>query len=111
MPIDEEPRADGFVVRLKGSFHAGERAEELDRTLRRIVREDRGPVVLDLSALEMFDSTALGVVAGCGRTLHSDGRELFLVGANERVALLLKLTQLDGVFPVRPTVEAAFGKP
>lgn len=111
MPIDEERREDSFIVRLRGSFHAGERADELDRALQRAVSEGRGPVVLELSALKMFDSTALGVVAGCGRTLHAVGRELYLVEPNERVALLLNLTGLDAVFPVVPTVEAALGRP
>ena len=110
MPIDEERRGDRFVVRLRGNFHAGERAEELDKALDRIVRESQGPVVLDLSELKMFDSTALGVVAGCGRTLHAVGRELYLAQPNERVALLLSLTHLDAVFPVVQTVEAALNK-
>ena len=110
MPIEQERRGDAFVMRLRGSFYAGERAEELGKTLERIVREGRGSVVLDLGELKMFDSTALGVVAGAGRTLHAAGRELYLVQPNERVALLLNLTHLDAVFPVAPTVEAALGK-
>ena len=105
--IEEERRGDAVVVRLCGDVLAGANAEELKQTLERVVRESAGPVVLDLTQLKMLDSTALGVVVGCGRALHAGGRELYLAQPNERVAMLLKLTQIDGIFPIVPTAEAA----
>ena len=111
MPLDEQRQGDACVVRLDGMFRAGRTAEELEEALSRLTREGAGAIVLDLSALSMLDSTALGVVAGCGRELHAAGRELYLVRPNERIALLLKLTQLDGIFPIVDTVEAALAKP
>lgn len=107
MPLDEERRRDAVVVCLYGNLRVGASAEELKETLQRLAQESGGPIVLDLTDLSMLDSTALDIVAGCGRTLHADGRELYLAGPNELVALLLKITKIDGLFPVVPTVEAA----
>jgi anti-anti-sigma factor len=109
LALDEEKRGSAAVVRLKGTCRVGSSAEALKESLDRIVAEETGPVVLDLALLTMLDSTALGVVAGTGRALHGAGRELFLAAPNERVALLFKLTALDTVFPVVPTVASALG--
>lgn len=107
--VEEERRGDAAVVRLRGTCRVGSSADALKEALERITAEDSGNVVLDLAELIMLDSTALGVVAGTGRALHSSGRELYLAAPNERVALLFKLTALDTVFPVVPTVESALG--
>jgi anti-anti-sigma factor len=109
LALEEERRDGGAVVRLRGTCRVGLSADALKDALNRITAEESGPVVLDLAELTMLDSTALGVVAGAGRALHGAGRELYLVSPNERVALLFKLTALDTVFPVVPTVESALG--
>jgi anti-sigma B factor antagonist len=105
------PARAAVVVRPTGLLRAGRTAEELDADLARAVRESAGAVVLDLTGVTMLDSTALGVVAGCGRDLHAAGRELYLAGPNDRIRLLLKLTQLEGLFPIVGSVEAALEAP
>jgi anti-sigma B factor antagonist len=109
LAVDEERLGGAAVVRLRGTCRVGSSSDALKEALERISAEDSGNVVLDLAELTMLDSTALGIVAGTGRTLHAAGRELYLVAPNERVALLFKLTALDTVFPVVPTVESALG--
>lgn len=112
MRLEEERRGDAAIVRPYGSLRAGESAEGLEKALGLAEKEAPGAIVLDLSNVRDIDSTALGVVVGTGRRLHSSGRELFLVSPNERVLLLFQLTKLDAVFPVAPTVEAAIsGRP
>lgn len=107
MRLEEELRGDAAIVRPYGSLRAGESAEALEKALGRAEAQASGAVLIDLSNVREIDSTALGVVVGTGRRLHAAGRELYLVGPNERVLLLFQLTKLDAVFPVRPSVEAA----
>lgn len=109
MRLDEELRGDAAIVRPYGSLRAGEGAEALEKALERAEAQTSGAALLDLSNVREIDSTALGVMVGAGRRLHAAGRELYLVGPNERVLLLFQLTKLDGVFPVAPTVDAALG--
>ena len=111
MRFEEERRGDSAIVRPHGSLKAGETAEALDKALERAEAQVLGSLVLDLTNVREIDSTALGVVVGAGRRLHAAGREVYLVGVNARVLLLLQLTKLDAVFPVAPTVEAALSRP
>jgi anti-sigma B factor antagonist len=107
MRLEEEVRGNAAIVRPYGSLRAGETAEALEKALGRAEAQASGAALLDLSNVREIDSTALGVVVGTGRRLHAAGRELYLVGPNERVLLLFQLTKLDAVFPVAPSVEDA----
>lgn len=107
MRLEEELRGDAAIVRPHGALRAGESAEALEKALERAESQGCRAALLDLSNVREIDSTALGVVVGIGRRLHAAGRELYIVGPNERVLLLFQLTKLDAVFPVAPSVEAA----
>lgn len=56
-----------------------------------------GPLVVDISGVELLDATGLGVLVGAHRRARLEGRELVLRGAPPRVARLLKVTRLDRV--------------
>ena len=76
------------------------------------VREDRGSradgaLILDLSGLEHLDSTAIGVLVGGLKRFEAQGRRFYLVNPRERVASVFRITHLDSVFRIFPTVEAA----
>lgn len=107
MRLEEEVRGSAAIVRPHGALRAGESAEALEKALGRAETQASGTTLLDLSNVREIDSTALGVMVGAGRRLHAAGRELYLVGPNERILLLFQLTKLDSVFPVAATVEAA----
>jgi anti-sigma B factor antagonist len=64
-------------------------------------------VIADLSAVRFMDSTGLGVlVGGLKRVLARDGA-LRLAGAGRDVLRLLRITGLDRVLPVYPSIEQA----
>jgi anti-sigma B factor antagonist len=62
-----------------------------------------GPLVVDISGVELLDATGLGVLVGAHRRARLDGRELVLRGASARVARLLKVTRLDRVITLAPS--------
>ena len=64
-------------------------------------------VVLDLTEVPFMDSAALGSVVNAHVSFVNDQRRLRLVGVSERVATLLKVTNVDRVFAVYPTVSEA----
>jgi anti-anti-sigma factor len=66
-----------------------------------------GPLVVDISGVELLDATGLGVLVGAHRRARLDGRELVLRGASPRVARLLKVTRLDRVITLAPALSAA----
>lgn len=62
-----------------------------------------GPVPLDASALENFDSSALAVLLGLRRVLSAQGQSLQVVGMPPR---LRELAQLYGVLDLLQAVDA-----
>ena len=60
-----------------------------------------------MSGLEHLDSTAIGVLVGGLKRFEAQGRRFYLVSPRERVASVFRITHLDSVFRVFPTIEAA----
>lgn len=64
-------------------------------------------LVIDMGGLSFIDSTGLGVlVAGRNRSLERGGAISF-VCSQDRILKLLRITGLDSVFDVFPTVDEA----
>jgi anti-anti-sigma factor len=59
--------------------------------------EGSGPLVVDLSGVDLVDATGLGVLVGAHRRARLEGRELVLRGTPPRVARLLARTRLHRV--------------
>jgi anti-sigma B factor antagonist len=72
------------------------------------VRAQSAPLlVLDLSEVPFMDSAALGSVVNAHVSYVNSHRRLRLVGVSERVATLLKVTNVDRVFAIYPTLSEA----
>lgn len=63
--------------------------------------------VLDLSGVTFLDSSGLGALVALRRHLEADRGSLTLACDNEIVLRMLRLTNLDTVLPVYPTVDKA----
>lgn len=64
-------------------------------------------VVVDLGRVDFLDSTGLGVLVGAHKRLRIAGGTFGLVCAKEPLLKIFRITALDQVFPLYPTVEAA----
>jgi anti-sigma B factor antagonist len=64
-------------------------------------------VIVDLTAVTFIDSSSLGVLIGAHRRLKLRGGSLLVVCDSEPIVKTFKITGLDGVFTVVPTLEAA----
>lgn len=72
------------------------------------VRAESAPlVVLDLTEVPFMDSAALGSVVNAHISYVNHRRRLMLAGVSDRVATLLKVTNVDRVFAIYPTVSEA----
>ncbi len=72
---------------------------------------DNGPdlIVLDLSNVEFIDSSGLGAIVAAMKSLGRD-RKLALAGLTPTVERVFKLTRMDSVFSVFPTLEGALSE-
>jgi anti-anti-sigma factor len=71
-----------------------------------ILRGTHPLVVMDLSGVEVFDSTALGILLSLNRELHDADREFTLIGS-PRVCEILHLTRVDSLFDTADSVNQA----
>lgn len=72
------------------------------------VETDSGPdlVVLDLSKVEFIDSSGLGAIVATMKNM-GQSRKLALAGLSPNVERVFKLTRMDSVFSVFPTLQGA----
>ncbi|KNG93878.1 STAS domain-containing protein [Pseudaestuariivita atlantica] len=95
--VAQEPRIDAAVAiqfkdRMKAETEQGE-----------------GRVILDLSRVEFIDSSGLGAIVAAMKQI-SGQRRMELAGLTETVQKVFRLTRMDTIFAIHPTVEDALGK-
>ena len=64
-------------------------------------------VIVDLLAVTFLDSTALGILVSTMKRLRANGGRLVLVTDDPRTLRVFKVTGLDRVFALEPSLEAA----
>ena len=67
-------------------------------------------VIVDLPRTTFIDSSSLGVLIGAHRRLKSRGGHLVVACDTEAIVKTFRITGLDGVFTLAPSVEAAVGQ-
>lgn len=90
-------------------------AERIDAAMAIQFKEDMrlktesGPdrIVLDLSSVTFIDSSGLGAIVAAMKQL-GQGRKLDLAGLTPMVDKVFRLTRMDTVFTLFPTLEDAF---
>ena len=103
---DRKVDDDTHVVAVAGEIDLFT-APEFKQRMSAPIDEGRSNLVVDLSATTFIDSSSLGVLIGAHRRLKLRGGSLVVVCANEAIAKTFKITGLDGVFTIAPSVEAA----
>ena len=95
------------VIRLTGRLTYGPACEERYRELCRVIQKGFRRVIFDLSAVPDIDSAGIGFLVGCLTTLRLSGGTLCLAAPSGRVLRALLITNLERVFPVAESAEAA----
>jgi anti-sigma B factor antagonist len=76
--------------------------------LQTMVRADNsGLLILDLADMPYIDSAGIGCLVGAHVSRENSGRRLILVGTHERLLTSLKVTKVDQLFTLAPTLEEA----
>ncbi|MCE2502893.1 MAG: STAS domain-containing protein [Chlorobi bacterium] len=86
------------MISLSGSVLGGPEAMEFTESVSGCIGKGIVNAVIDLSEVELMNSSGLGMLVAAFRTLTSAGGGLALVGPNERIQRLFTTTRLDSVF-------------
>ncbi len=97
---------DVVVVQLSGSITS--RSENIvEPLIKDLLDQNEKKLIFDLTGVEDIDSTGANIIIQCYLTARKAGGGLRLAGARAKVARLFKITRLDTVLPVYPTVAIA----
>jgi len=108
MPIESRVLESGAaVVALSGRLSVGLEVERLDAAVSQLVKQEQKRLILDLSALNYCDSAGIGMMVACLAKVKQAGGEMRVAGVNPRVRRILKMTGVDSLIPVFPSVGEA----
>jgi len=97
---------DIVVLEVSGRITLGRECKQLEWSTETLVRENKKKVVFDLNSVSHIDSTGIGIIVLCAGQLKQGGGKLH-VCAHGHVEQVLKLTSVDKVVDLHPTVAAA----
>ncbi len=104
----DKKRVEGMsLLSVEGIIKLGESAEFLAENLKRTLERDEGHVLIDLSKINYIDSTGIGELVGYLGRFSDVGRKLILVNPSDRIRKLLKMAQLDQLFPTYDDLDSA----
>lgn len=94
------------VVTVKGEVDV-HTAAQLRLALDEEIAGGRTRIVLDLDGVGFLDSTGLGVLVGRLKLVRNHSGWLRIVCSNDRVLRVFRITGLDKVFGIHPSVAEA----
>lgn len=94
------------VINMTGQLSAMSTAD-LKEAVTAILDGGQNHILLELSGVDFIDSSGLGAVIGGLKAARLVGGDLRLVAPGTQVTMILRLTNLDQILPVYPSVHAA----
>jgi anti-sigma B factor antagonist len=104
--VDRRVDDDTHVVAVTGEIDLFT-APQFKERMSAPIEAGRSHLIVDLSGTTFIDSSSLGVLIGAHRRLKLRGGSLVVVCDNEAITKTFKITGLDGVFTLAPTMAAA----
>lgn len=103
MNLAAEERDGAFVVSVRERRIDAAVVIRFKEEMRRLVEGGAPRVILDLSQVEFLDSSGLGAVISVMKFMGPD-RRLELAGLTPTVQKVFRLTRMDSVFTIHPTL-------
>jgi anti-sigma B factor antagonist len=94
------------VIEVRGEVDVHSAPQLRDRLIE-VLDAGNSSVVVDLSWLQFIDSTGLGALVAALNHANSVGAKFRLVCKAERLLKVFRITGLDEVFQIQPTIEQA----
>ncbi len=95
------------VIAIDGNLMGGPDASSLNDKLVGLVGEKKHHVVIDISGVNIINSSGLGMLIKGASTMKSAGGGLKIANASEKILDLIKVTRLTGVLETFASVAEA----
>lgn len=98
---------DITVLEMNGRIIMGNNSRDVELKLAQVLNEHAKKIILDLSGITMLDSTGVGILVLGQAKVRKEGGEIRIAGAKGVVEDILKMTSVDKLVRVFPTVGEA----
>jgi anti-sigma B factor antagonist len=98
---------DIVVLEIAGRITLGRESKQLEWAVESLVDEGRKKIIFDLAGVTNIDSTGIGIIVMSSGKLKKAGGELRVAGAAAHVEEVLKMTNVDQIVVLHPTIVAA----
>jgi anti-sigma B factor antagonist len=104
--IIEEKKDEFDILKLEGRLDAVS-AKEIKSKINELVKHERKKIVMNLSEINFIDSTGLGGMVSCLRTVSKKGGDIKIAGLQAQVRAIFELTRLHRIFQIFDDTETA----
>lgn len=98
--ITERQAGDVTILDMNGKVTIGEGSVALRTTIRRLLAEGKGKILLNLGAVGYIDSSGIGELVSSFTAVNKEGGTLKLLNLTQKIQDLLAITKLLTVFDV-----------
>ena len=92
---------------MQGSIHCGPECTQLEREVDGMIAARETRVIFDMAGVTHADSAAIGAIVRCLTKLNRAGGALRIAAAQPMIEHSLKLTKVDKLIEMFPTVDQA----
>jgi anti-anti-sigma factor len=92
---------------MQGSIHCGPECAQLEREVDGMIAARETRVIFDMAGVTHADSAAIGAIVRCLTKLNRAGGALRIAAAQPMIEHSLKLTKVDKLIEMFPTVDQA----
>ncbi|GIV55611.1 MAG: hypothetical protein KatS3mg040_0379 [Candidatus Kapaibacterium sp.] len=100
-------QGNAVVVTLPRQLIGGDQAIEITDEVRQLVAGGIEHVIFDCSAVELINSSGLGMLVAALATLRTRGGRCTLAAVPDKMQTLLEVTHLGSIFSLADSVAAA----
>ena len=100
---------EGDIVRImiEGDVIGGPDAKTLHDLIRDLIDKKKTKIVLDLSKVELMNSSGLGILISALTTARQAKGDVLLLNVTDRIKSLLSITKLNSIFKTFDSFEMA----
>jgi anti-anti-sigma factor len=95
------------ALEMKGSIHAGAECARLEQEVDKMIAAHETCVIFDMAGVTHIDSAAIGTIVKCLTKLKRSGGRLRIATEQPMIVYSLKMTKLDTLIEMFPTVDQA----
>ena len=101
------PSASVGILELRGRLLMGNDSRQVEWSVDEWIKAGVKSIVLDLSGLDMMDSTGVGIIMMCYAKLEKAGGSMRISGAKGIIQDILHMTHVDRIMKFFATSEEA----